>query len=66
MTDGTDWLLGGEASLGLNYRVASRTHLHLGLQYQHLGATSQSVSGKNARVDLSNSISLSVGLRWRF
>ena len=64
--DSVDWLIGGVASLGLNYRFAKHTDLRLGLQYQNLGSTSQSVSGKTAGIDLQNALSVSIGLGWRF
>lgn len=61
-----DWLLGGVAGLSLNYRLAKRARLRLGLQYQNLGSTTQTLSGKTSSLEFGDLLSVSLGLDWRF
>ena len=65
-TQDRDWLVGGVAAVALRYRLGHQTSLQLGLQYQYLGTTRQSVNGKTARIDLGQALSVSIGAAWRF
>lgn len=62
----TDWLFGAGGRLGVSYNLSDMITLELGVDYQHLGATSQVVNGKTARLDLDHVIGFTGGVRWRF
>ena len=62
----TDWLFGAGVRLGVGYNLSEMITLELGVDYQHLGSTSQGVKGKTARLDLENVIGFTGGVRWRF
>ena len=62
----TDWLFGAGARLGVAYNLSDITTLELGVDYQHLGSTSQGVNGQTARLDLNHVIGFTGGVRWRF
>ena len=62
----TDWLFGAGARLGVGYNLSDMITLELGVDYQHLGSTSQGVNGKTARLDLNHVIGFTGGVRWRF
>ena len=64
--DSTDWLFGVGVRLGVGYNFTEMLMLELGIDYQHLGTTSQGVNGKTARLNLENVVSFTGGLRWRF
>lgn len=61
-----DWIFGGVANVGLSYRISRRARIRIGLQYQKLGTTGQSVGGKTARIGFNDSISVSAGANWSF
>ena len=60
------WLFGVGVRLGVGYNFTEMLMLELGVDYQHLGTTSQGVNGKTARLDLENVVSFTGGFRWRF
>ena len=62
----TDWLFGAGARLGVAYNLDEATTLELGVDYQHLGSTSQGVNSQTARLDLNHVIGFTGGVRWRF
>lgn len=62
----TDWLFGAGVRLGVGYNLSDMITLELGVDYQHLGSTSQAVKGKTAKLDLDNVIGFTGGVRWRF
>ena len=64
--DSTDWLFGVGVRLGVGYNFTEMLGLELGIDYQHLGTTSQGANGKTARLDLENVVSFTGGFRWRF
>ena len=62
----TDWLFGAGVRLGVGYNLSDMITLEFGVDYQHLGSTSQGVNGKTAKLDLNNLIGFTGGVRWRF
>ena len=65
-TSSTGWLVGGYAEAGLAYRVAKAASLFAGAQFQYLGDFNQSVGGRSAQLDLSQSIFCVLGLELHF
>jgi hypothetical protein len=62
----TGWLVGAYAEAGLAYRVARAASLFAGAQFQYLGEFNQSVGGRSAQLDLSQSIFCVLGLELHF
>ncbi len=65
-SEDADWLVGGSLNATLNYRATETLDCSLGFQYQNLGATTQNVNGRTARVDLGQALSVVFGLNWCF
>ena len=65
-TSDTGWLVGAYAEAGLAYRVAKAASLFAGAEFQYLGDFKQSVGGRSAQLDLSQSIFCLVGFELHF
>jgi hypothetical protein len=61
-----DFLIGGYVGGQLIYEVNDRLDVFSGIQFQHLGSFKQHAAGKQAELDLGQSIFLTVGLRFAF
>jgi hypothetical protein len=62
----TGWLVGAYAEAGFAYRVAKAASLFAGARFQYLGDFNQSVGGRSAQLDLSQSIFCVLGLELHF
>ncbi|MGO8929778.1 MAG: hypothetical protein ACLQU3_23170 [Limisphaerales bacterium] len=62
----TGYQVGGYAEAGLAYRVCSAASLFGGVQFQSLGDFNQSVGGRRAQLDLSQSIFCVLGFEFHF
>jgi hypothetical protein len=65
-TSSTACQVGAYAEAGLAYRVAKAASLFAGAQFQYLGDFNQSVGGRSAQLDLSQSIFCVLGLELHF
>jgi hypothetical protein len=59
-------LPGGYAAASISYAVSHAVDLSAGVQYMNLGRYSQIENGKQAQVDFSNSLFLTLGVGYRF
>ena len=62
----SDLLVGGYAESRLAYELRDGVSVFAGIQYQNVGVFSQAIAGKQADLDLSKSIFLTVGLGLSF
>jgi|SRR5947209_2666211 len=60
------FLLGGYASANLSYAFNKAWSASVGAQYQNVGRFSQSIGSKQAELDLSNTIFVTVGVGYSF
>jgi len=61
-----DVLAGASIKGSIGWLVRDNIGLNLGVQYQYLGTTAQTVRGKTARLNLRSAVSVLFGLNWRF
>lgn len=62
----SDALPGGFVAAAFSYRLGKSVTAHLGAQYQNTGTFTQTVSDKQAEIDLSQGVFFTVGLGWEF
>ena len=65
-TSSTACQVGAYAEAGLAYRVCAAASLFAGAQFQYLGDFNQSVGGRNAQLDLSQSVFCVLGFEFHF
>jgi hypothetical protein len=65
-THGTGFQAGAYAEAGLAYRVFKAASLYGGAQFQYLGDYNQSVQGRRAQLDLSQSVFCILGFQFHF
>lgn len=61
-----DWLFGGYVGGTVSYMFTKQFSAFVGAQYQNLGRFSQTANGKEASLDLSKSIFVTVGVGYSF
>jgi hypothetical protein len=60
------WLPGGYAAVNLSLTLSERWALTAGAQFEDVGQYSQTLNGKQATLDLSNSIFVTLGITYSF
>ncbi|MCD6049311.1 MAG: hypothetical protein K0Q55_714, partial [Verrucomicrobia bacterium] len=61
-----DLLVGGYLSARVAFWLTDNMNLFTGVTYQNVGSFDQTANGRNARLNLGNTVALNVGLGFSF